>query len=191
MLFSKKKKSADEPDFGEIRLFDDEKQEKDVGFYEGTQASEELRRQRRVRAENSGYIGLFNEDNLDLDKPQKSVAKTYGTKYISDGKQIASSIVVDVRSYKKEEKKSKPDLDFEEDTKEESPRRSFFDDLLKELEEKEQTEEKEEEPEELYSPEPPKKKASIKNTTKAPVKKKKKNIDIDIISGDFGGSDII
>ena len=132
--------------------------------------------------------------NNQTGEKKLSVAKTYGTKYASDGVQMASSKVVDVRSYVKEEPKFKtePVRETFEEKKPESPtipRRSFFDDLLKELEEDAGVQDKTEEPlEQKPVVQEVKKKPAVK---KAAPKKKKKSIDIDIISGDFGGSSIL
>lgn len=137
-----------------------------------------------------GFKGLLN----DAPKPkQKSVAKTYGNKYVSDGVSLASSKVVDVRSFEKDKPKpivkrpsSVVDDDFGAPPKRKS---SFFDDLLKELDEEMKNEKKEEDVEVTIKEPTP-----VKKETKPVVKKvdlnkpikKKKNIDIDIISGDFG-----
>ena len=210
MSLLKKKKKVEKDDtvrlIETLKLFDDEKEVKDVGFYSNTSAERELKRQRRFRAENNDYLGLFgNEDIKSSDfTPTKSVAKTYGTKYVSDGRhQLASSIVVDVRSYKKEEDENKVTSvkasDIWGEPKEKAvPKRSFFDDLLKELDKEDDEKQEdnfddimEEENEEvLLPPVPPKKEVKKKPEVKKPVKKKRA-IDIDIISGDFGGSDIL
>lgn len=206
MPLLRKKKKAETNDtvrlIETLKLFEDEKEVKDVGFYENTSAASELKRQRLFRAENSDYLGLFGSEGIKADElvPSKSVAKTYGTKYVSDGKhQLASSIVVDVRSYKKEEEEKPKGVKATDIWGEEKPatRRSFFDDLLKELDQEEKgevnedenTEDQiEEEKEEIIIP--PKKVEIKKKEVNKPVKKKRA-IDIDIISGDFGGSDIL
>ena len=138
---------------------------------------------------------IKNEQQQEIENPfvesaptvaQKSVAKRYGDKYIGvSGKQIASSIVVDVRSYKKGEIiKDDSLLDEEEQKDSEENASSFFDEIMKSLDEAEEedfgivSEEKEEE------------KLKPKKVKKISTKGKKK-IDIDIISGDFGGADII
>lgn len=142
----------------------------------------------------------------EVQKP-KSVAKTYGTKYHSvKGVQLASSKVVDVRSYKKPEpkpevkEKTEVEKELERIEREESRAReektsSFFDDLIKSIED-DDDETSAVEPEIIKEVEPikvppvePKKEPVKAKPTKAT--KKKKSIDIDIISGDFGGSDII
>lgn len=142
----------------------------------------------------------------EIQKP-KSVAKTFGTKYKGiKGVQLASSKVVDVRSYKKPEpkpevkEKTEVEKELERIEQEESEAKkekssSFFDDLIKRIEEEGDDEVSSVEPE-------PIKEESIKPIPVLPKKeppkvrvpkpaKKKKSIDIDIISGDFGGSDII
>jgi len=129
---------------------------------------------------------------------QKSVAKRYGDKYVGmAGKQIASSIVVDVRSYVKPESfKNVSKLFEDEEPKEkEEKKTSFFDEIMKSLEENDDEksdifdddEEEKSEPE----PEPEVKLPPKKSEAKASNKNKKKRVDIDIISGDFGGTDII
>lgn len=119
---------------------------------------------------------------------QKSVAKRYGTKYIGvPGKQIASTIVVDVRSYKKPEPLKEVSKLFDDEDKEpETKKSSFFDEIMKSLDEEDEDfdfGEKEEEP--VAQEEP---KFEVKKQKKSLGKRK---VDIDIISGDFGGADIV
>ena len=140
---------------------------------------------------------------------QTSIAKQYGTKYIGAyGMQLASSIVVDVRSYNKPAEIKRNDYDDDnndgdgaENSSEdpESSRLSFFDEIMKSLEEAEnykfgdENKNKESKEEELLPPPVDEKPKVVKTPPK--VKKAtssgKRKIDIDIISGDFGGSDII
>ena len=130
-------------------------------------------------------------------------AKRYGGKYVGVATgQLASTKVVDVRSY------VKPDVKVEKTAVEkeldqigpdpvvEKPKTgSFFDDILKSLEDEEDTAEVEPESEVEVEkkPEPapvPQKPKPLPSVAKKPTKKKK-SIDIDIISGDFGGADIL
>lgn len=160
-----------------------------------------------IKAEQEISNPLMGAESI---KP-KSVAKTYGTKYNSvKGVQLASSKVVDVRSYKKPEPlpevKEKTDLekelekiDREASEAEQEESSSFFDDILKSIEEGSAKEELEEEFTPIQEIAPPKEvevvpkkpKSKPASTSVAKTPKKKKSIDIDIISGDFGGSDII
>ena len=194
----------------------------------------------------NGYLGLFDNTELEKELAQpkpKSIAKLYGTKYVSNGKRLASSIVVDVRSYKKEtepEKKTITSIEPGVKPMSLSPsaikpagninrapapntltpqpakkpvigtKKSFFDELLEELEQddlmkgsgdtlakKEPAIQKPVEKVDTtvkISPVPkrpvvPAPKPVAKKATKP--KKKKKMVDIDIVTGDFGGSDII
>lgn len=155
-------------------------------------------------------VSLIKDEQEDLMNPfaegegkeeSLSVAKRYGTKYAGiKGRQLASSKVVDVRSYVKpvevEEPKEKTAVEKElEDLEREksSASRSFFDDILKSIEEDLDNEPEEDEvlpP--IVEPEAVVKKVEKPaKKTKKPASKRKKSIDIDIISGDFGGTDII
>ena len=157
-------------------------------------------------------VSLIKDEQEDLMNPfvdgegkedvAVSVAKRYGTKYAGiKGRQLASSKVVDVRSYVKpvevEEPKEKTAVEKELEGLEReksSASRSFFDDILKSIEEGIDDEPEEEEAllPPIVEPEPVVKKVEkpVKKATKKPTKRRK-SIDIDIISGDFGGTDII
>ena len=157
-------------------------------------------------------VSLIKDEQEDLMNPfadgegkedsAMSVAKRYGTKYAGiKGRQLASSKVVDVRSYVKpvevEEPKEKTAVEKELEGLEReksSASRSFFDDILKSIEEgiDDEPEEEEEILPPIVEPEPVVKKVEkpVKKATKKPTKRRK-SIDIDIISGDFGGTDII
>ena len=157
-------------------------------------------------------VSLIKDEQEDLMNPfvdgevkedlTLSVAKRYGTKYAGiKGRQLASSKVVDVRSYVKpvevEEPKEKTAVEKELEGLEReksSASRSFFDDILKSIEEGIDDEPEEEEAllPPIVEPEPVVKKVEkpVKKATKKPTKRRK-SIDIDIISGDFGGTDII
>lgn len=194
--WKRKKEIKNEKDFSvmldnaSINPFVRPVKESDIKHY---RAEEELKRQNTEndKISSNNYLGLFDKPSEENIVKPKSVAKTYGTKYFSDGVQLASSKVVDVRSYKKEEELPSPLLETSKPVVEEEPvkRRSFFDDLLKELEE-DNTSSKEEPVEEIKPivKEEPK---PVKPKQKKSSTKRKKNIDIDIISGDFGGSDIL
>lgn len=137
-----------------------------------------------------------------------SVAKRFGTKYASaKGQQLASSKVVDVRSYVKSVKEvvtteEKEKTEFEKELEKleqdklpeikpsESPK-SFFDDLLKSIEEDSDEDDFINNDEvDLLKPAVPEVEKKPKTNSKRVVKKKR-SVDIDIISGDFGGADII
>ena len=152
-------------------------------------------------------LNPFNSAPGELltNKNASSVAKYYGTKYASvKGRQLASSKVVDVRSYVKPEEKEEPqertelekELDRIEAEKNLAPKKaSFFDELMKSLEEDEDDKALEEElresnPEPAPTKLPPRKVEKKSAEAKKPTKKKK-SVDIDIISGDFGGTDIM
>ena len=152
-----------------------------------------------VNKEQKESLNSFAKDakGRDFNPNAKSVAKSYGFKYVgASGQQLASSKVVDVRSYKKTVQKPvsaiNDDLldDFdngEDELKSVAPsktRSSFFDELMKEHKKKEKEEKLEQE-------QKPIKITPSKVEPKAVVKKKKKSVDIDIISGDFGGIDIM
>ena len=132
---------------------------------------------------------------------QKSIAKQYGTKYIgAPGLQIASSIVVDVRSYNKSNEmieddnvNEKIDDDSSSDDEYSSSGASFFDEIMKTLDEVENLEfdkNKKTKNEEIIETVTREKETLIKKSKKMSSSGKRK-IDIDIISVDFGGSDII
>ena len=139
------------------------------------------------------------QQNQDMENPfvetaptvaQKSVAKRYGTKYIgAPGKQIASSIVVDVRSYKKPEPIKNVSKLFEDEEPEEKVEKktSFFDEIMKSLDEEDDFDfgENSKDEEVVENPQPKPKKDKKSSTSG------KRKIDIDIISGDFGGADVI
>lgn len=194
--WKRKKEIKNEKDFSvmldnaSINPFVRPVKESDIKHY---RAEEELKRQNTEndKISRNNYLGLFEKPSEENIVKHKSVAKTYGTKYFSDGVQLASSKVVDVRSYKKEEELPSPLLETSKPVVEEEPvkRRSFFDDLLKELEEDNIS--SKEEPVEEIKPIVKEEPKPVKPKQKKSSTKRKKNIDIDIISGDFGGSDIL
>ena len=132
---------------------------------------------------------------------QKSIAKQYGTKYIgAPGLQLASSIVVDVRSYNKSDETiddSADDEDLEDEVSSDDETSlsgsSFFDEIMKSLDEAENFDfDKPTKPtEEVSKPVVAQKKEEAPKKPKKTSSSTKRKIDIDIISGDFGGSDII
>lgn len=134
---------------------------------------------------------------------QKSVAKQYGTKYIgAPGMQIASSIVVDVRSYSKggiikddDEVEDEDDGIEEDESSEGSKHSSFFDEIMKSLDEAENYKFDDDKGEDDEPKSKDNKDDKVVKVKKTPTSKSsgsnKRKIDIDIISGDFGGADII
>lgn len=131
-----------------------------------------------------------------------SYAKKHGNKYVSVGGkgQLASSKVVDVRSYIKPVDKpvnenKKFDFEKELDGVDKAPpskSKSFFDDLLASInEEDDELNDLDKDDELIEEPVKPVLKPKVVSDKPVKKRKKKKSIDIDIISGDFGGSDII
>lgn len=165
------------------------------------------------KEKDSEMLNPFAESSGILD-PNLSVAKRYGRKYINSSAkgQLAQTKVVDIRSYVKpigETTTSKPKTDFElsldelekekDDSKKDEdvlvkPKLSFFDELMKEIDEEiaelEENDESSSLPVKPILPPEPIKKVPAKTSAKKAVKRKK-GIDIDIISGDFGGIDIL
>ena len=181
-----------------------------MGWFFNRKKKDNKKEENKVSVENADNNAVVSSDNMtDVIKKErddeiinpfaenvetpKSIAKMYGTKYIgvSNG-QLASSKVVDVRSYVKptETPKIKPiDLVSDGEGEKKKPTRDLFDELFKSIDDEKLEDEPEEslfddEPKkEEVKPEPPKKEKSKKPA------KKKKGIDIDIITGDFGGGD--
>lgn len=147
-----------------------------------------------IKKEQDDMLNPFAENK----KEARTVAQKYGTKYIGVSKsQVASSKVVDVRSYVKPKEDEEMSLieqqfdaiDNEEKNKtEEKPKTSFFDDLLKSLEEDEEDSLVENDVEDIKKEEVKPVKLKFEPKVKP---KKKKSVDIDIITGDFGGADIL
>jgi len=158
-----------------------------------------------IKSEQEEILNPF--DTKKREASRISVAKKYGGKYVSmQGQQLASSKVVDVRSYvkpakeqvipeKKEKTAVEKELELlnEEKKEEDKAKSSFFDEILKSLEEDDDDDDDAPIEDKLPIPEPVKVASPVKRQTSSSVtkKKKRKSIDIDIISGDFGGSDII
>ena len=145
---------------------------------------------------------IKNEQTSDISNPFakdtefKSVAKRFGTKYslVAKSGQVASSKVVDVRSYVKKpiESKKEEKLDFEKELDsidKEKPKMSFFDELMKSIDD-DMAELESEVGDDVVELPPIVEKKEKKQLAKT-SKPKKRAIDIDIISGDFGGTDII
>ena len=179
LFFNRKKKNKPKEKLDEVNL-----QIEETAYLETPKMGPDM--VSLIKDEQEDLMNPFT-DGEEKDDTPKSVAKRYGTKYAGiKGRQLASSKVVDVRSYVKpvevEEPKEKTVVEKEledlerEKSEKSAASRSFFDDILRSIEEEIDDESEEDEiipP--VVQPEPvvEKKVKPVKKETKKPAKRKR------------------